>query len=110
MCMFVIIISATLSQWTRLGHDQLYFIDQKNIRSTHVHCASVGVATSSNGVDWTRAPSASSAAPSATAEDDKKKKDENSGPQGQGCVMQPGEDWWTFDTCHMAVSDVQVGN
>ena len=22
--------------------------------------------------------------------------------------MQPGEDWWTFDTCHMAVSDVQV--
>ena len=79
-------------------------------RSRHVHCASVGVATSSNGVDWTRAPSASSAAPSATAEDDKKKKDENSGPQGQGCVMQPGEDWWTFDTCHMAVSDVQVGN
>lgn len=69
---------------------------------------STGVATSSNGVDWTRAPSASSAAPSATAEDDKKKKDENSGPQGQGCVMQPGEDWWTFDTCHMVVSDVQI--
>ena len=63
-----------------------------------------GVATSSNGVDWTRVPSASSAAPSATAAEDKKK----SGPKGQGCVMQPGEDWWTFDTCHMAVSDVQV--
>ncbi len=63
-----------------------------------------GVATSSNGVDWTRVPSASSAAPSATAAEDKK----SSGPKGQGCVMQPGEDWWTFDTCHMAVSDVQV--
>lgn len=22
--------------------------------------------------------------------------------------MEPGQDWWTFDTCHMAVSDVQV--
>ncbi|KAL0055171.1 hypothetical protein WJX82_008147 [Trebouxia sp. C0006] len=65
---------------------------------------STGVATSSNGVDWTRVPSASSAAPSATAAEDKKK----SGPKGQGCVMQPGEDWWTFDTCHMAVSDVQI--
>ena len=63
-----------------------------------------GVATSSNGVHWSRVPSASSAAPSATAAEDKKK----SGPKGQGCVMQPGEDWWTFDTCHMAVSDVQV--
>ncbi|DBA88790.1 TPA: hypothetical protein ACH3X1_004205 [Trebouxia sp. C0004] len=63
-----------------------------------------GVATSSNGADWTRVPSASSAAPSATAAEDKKK----SGPKGQGCVMQPGEDWWTFDTCHIAVSDVQI--
>lgn len=68
-----------------------------------------GVATSSNGVDWERLPSASSASPSATAAQDQKKKDTKQFPQGQGCVMQPGEDWWTFDTCHMAVSDVQVG-
>ena len=70
--------------------------------------ALAGVATSSNGVDWERLPSASSASPSATAAQDQKKKDTKQLPQGQGCVMQPAEDWWTFDTCHMAVSDVQV--
>lgn len=64
-----------------------------------------GVATSSNGVDWTKVPSAASASPSAHRE---KKQSGSSGPVGEGCVMQPGEDWWTFDTNHMAVADVQV--
>lgn len=67
-----------------------------------------GVATSSNGVDWERLPSASSASPSATAAQDQSKKDQKLVPQGKGCVMEPGQDWWTFDTYHMAVSDVQV--
>ena len=67
-----------------------------------------GVATSSNGVDWTRVPSASSATPSATAEEDQKKSNNQEKPQGLGCVMQPGSEWWTFDTSHMAVADVQV--
>ena len=69
-----------------------------------------GVATSSNGVDWERLPSASSASPSATAAQDQTKKDKKLVPQGKGCVMEPGQDWWTFDTYHMAVSDVQVTN
>ncbi|KAL3149569.1 hypothetical protein ABBQ32_002346 [Trebouxia sp. C0010 RCD-2024] len=69
---------------------------------------STGVATSSNGVDWERLPSAPSASPSATAAQDQNKKDQKLAPQGKGCVMEPGQDWWTFDTCHMAVSDVQI--
>jgi hypothetical protein len=26
-----------------------------------------------------------------------------------GSVMGPNGDWWTFDTCHLAPGDVQVG-
>ena len=66
------------------------------------------MATSSNGVDWERLPSAPSASPSSTAAQDQSKRDQKLTPQGKGCVMEPGQDWWTFDTCHMAVSDVQV--
>ena len=78
------------------------------LQSTLFACTSTGVATSSNGVDWERLPSAPSASPSATAAQDQSKRDKKLVPQGKGCVMEPGQDWWTFDTCHMAVSDVQV--
>ncbi len=27
-----------------------------------------------------------------------------------GMAIVPNGDWWTFDTCHVAVSDVQVGH
>ena len=58
----------------------------------------VGVAVSSNGLDWQRGHgSIEGARGEAKAQD-------------VGRVLEPnGEDWWWLDTRHMAVSDVQVG-
>ena len=56
-----------------------------------------GVAISGNGVDWIRGS------------------DRITGDKGEGAasdvgmIIEPNKDWWTFDTCHLQVSDVQVG-
>ena len=55
------------------------------------------MAISGNGVDWIRGS------------------DRITGDKGEGAasdvgmIIEPNKDWWTFDTCHLQVSDVQVG-
>lgn len=57
---------------------------------------SIGLAVSSDGLRWSRGHS----------------NIEGSRGEGRasdvGRIMQPNEDWWTHDTCHMSVSDVQL--
>lgn len=60
---------------------------------------SVGVAVSADGVNWTR---------SSKDQDSSGSEAESAADADAGVVMQPNADWWTFDTCHMTVSDVQV--
>jgi hypothetical protein len=56
-----------------------------------------GVASSSNGIDWTRGHGGIEGARGAAKEGD------------VGRVLAPNEeDWWWLDTRHMTVSDVQV--
>ncbi|KAK9805256.1 hypothetical protein WJX72_009116 [[Myrmecia] bisecta] len=57
---------------------------------------SAGVAISSDGVNWTRGHG-----PVAGARGEDKAGD-------VGMVLAPNGDWWTHDTCHLTVSDVQV--
>ncbi|KAK9901696.1 hypothetical protein WJX75_008691 [Coccomyxa subellipsoidea] len=58
---------------------------------------SIGVASSSNGIDWTRGHGGIEGARGAAKEGD------------VGRVLAPNEeDWWWLDTRHMTVSDVQV--
>ena len=62
----------------------------------HMHDAAAGVATSSDGVNWRRGADAVAGRPGDSAE--------------VGRVLGPNADnWWWHDTCHLSVSDVQVG-
>lgn len=61
------------------------------------HCNAAGVAISMDGVNWQRSAERVSGIRGADAATD------------SGEVLEPNKDWWTFDTCHMEVSDVQVG-
>jgi hypothetical protein len=55
-----------------------------------------GVAVSKDGVTWVRSGQIIEGARDATAAVD------------VGKILQPNKDWWTFDTCHLYASDVQV--
>ena len=57
----------------------------------------LGVAISRDGVSWVRGAEGVAGVRGAQA------------PSDVGRIMEPNKDWWTFDTAHMAVSDVQVG-
>ena len=57
---------------------------------------SIGVAVSSDGLTWSRGHGHISGA---RGEDR---------ARDVGKVLEPNEDWWTHDTCHMTVSDVQL--
>jgi len=59
---------------------------------------SIGVAVSSDGVNWVRGTGANSGGRAQSERD-----------ADVGRLMEPNEDsWWWMDTCHLAVSDVQV--
>ncbi|WPT17716.1 hypothetical protein PSENEW3_00005718 [Picochlorum sp. SENEW3] len=57
---------------------------------------SIGLAVSSDGLQWERGHG-----PISGARGESRSKD-------VGKVLQPNEDWWTHDTCHVSVSDVQI--
>eukprot|EP00897_Mesotaenium_endlicherianum_P010420 jgi/Mesen1/9406/ME000614S08665 len=62
--------------------------------SSQLPQAGVGLAQSSNGLVWSRGET--------VVETDAR------GEGGAGLVMAPSENWWTFDTRHVSVSDVLV--
>ncbi|GMH36376.1 hypothetical protein BSKO_04244 [Bryopsis sp. KO-2023] len=64
--------------------------ETKPIHSVLPSSGSVGVACSSDGVNWERVQIS------------------DNGPAQKGSAIQANEDWWTFDTCHLAASDVQI--
>ena len=57
---------------------------------------SLGVAISNDGMNWARGVEGVSGARGDDA------------PADVGRVLEPNKDWWTFDTAHLSVSDVQV--
>ncbi|KAJ9534567.1 hypothetical protein QJQ45_022078 [Haematococcus lacustris] len=57
---------------------------------------STGIAVSKDGIAWQRGGQAVAGERGALAQAD------------VGACLTPNGDWWTFDTCHLAVSDVQV--
>lgn len=57
---------------------------------------SIGLAVSTDGVNWSRGRGAVEGARGAARAAD------------VGRVLAPNEDWWWHDTCHMHVSDVQI--
>jgi hypothetical protein len=60
------------------------------------HAWGAGVARSADGVTWQRGTTLVEGSRGEDAEAD------------VGCMLQPNEDWWCLDTCHMSVADVQV--
>lgn len=58
---------------------------------------SVGVTVSSDGINWSRGTGMVQGSRGIEARSD------------VGMFLEPNQDWWTFDTCHISVSDVQVG-
>jgi len=59
--------------------------------------SSAGVAISPDGIQWRRSSDAVEGERSGTA-----------AALDVGAFLLPNEDWWTFDTAHMSVADVQV--
>ena len=54
------------------------------------------MAISVDGISWQRSTTNVSGDKGAGADSD------------VGAIMEPNKDWWTLDTCHMSVSDVQA--
>eukprot|EP00879_Flechtneria_rotunda_P022777 GHRR01024054.1.p1 GENE.GHRR01024054.1~~GHRR01024054.1.p1 ORF type:complete len:357 (+),score=108.66 GHRR01024054.1:488-1558(+) len=68
-----------------------------NLVGVSAAAGSVGVAVSSDGINWLRSEGLVEGRRGADKADD------------VGLTLQPNSDnWWTLDTCHLAVSDVQV--
>ena len=67
-----------------------------NIDSIFPSAGSIGLAVSSDGLNWSRGHSSIEGARGEGRASD------------VGRIMKPNEDWWTHDTCHMSVSDVQL--
>lgn len=67
-----------------------------DIDSIFPSAGSIGLAVSSDGLTWSRGH-----ANIEGARGEGRSKD-------VGRIMKPNEDWWTHDTCHMSVSDVQL--
>eukprot|EP00890_Picochlorum_soloecismus_P003473 jgi/Picsp_1/4126/NSC_01635-R1_transcriptional regulator-like protein len=67
-----------------------------DIDSIFPSSGSIGVAVSSDGLSWERGTG-----PIAGARGEDRSRD-------VGKIMEPNEDWWTHDTCHLSVSDVQI--
>ena len=61
------------------------------------HSYSQGVAISHDGMSWRRGSDAVDGARHGSA-----------AAMDVGAMLPPNEDWWTFDTAHMSVADVQV--
>ena len=57
---------------------------------------SIGLAVSSDGITWSRGDG-----PISGARGEARSRD-------VGKIIEPNEDWWTHDTCHLFVSDVQI--
>ncbi|GAQ79745.1 hypothetical protein KFL_000370190 [Klebsormidium nitens] len=87
-------LSDNEERWCMWYHGRASSDEGKAMPLADPSFGSLGLATSSNGIHWSRGG--------------EKVVTDQYGNGGTGMVMEPNQDWWTFDTRHVRVSDVQI--